>query len=383
MAFGAVWVAWLGFHVQTGGDYPLTFAPPMNALLDGHLGAFFNLLPNDEAGGSVLLRAPGALLGKLLVGSPMAIFRFGALQCLLAAGALGLWLARGMRERGCSTAARVAVVSLCVGVPAILDAILVGHPEEVLGAVLSITAVLLAADDRPALSAVALALAIINKPWALLAIAPTLLAAPRRRGRLGALAAALCGAWFGTAYLAAPGPFVHSLGGLSIVAHPQELWWPLAHLTRDPSVTPGYYLPALITDHAREIAVALMVPLSIPLARRRDRTTGDCLALLALLLLLRCLLDPSNHVYYELPFVLALVAWEARTASAPLLSMLATGLLWLVFGPISANAGHDVQWLAYVAAMVPFIVILARSAAIVPFRDRHRRRRGLPAVAQA
>ena len=126
-----------------------------------------------------------------------------------------------------------------------------------------------------------------------------------------------------------------------------------------------------------------MVPLSIPLARRRDRTTSDCLALLALLLLLRCLLDPSNHVYYELPFVLALVAWEARTASAPLLSMLATGLLWLVFGPISANANQDVQWLAYIAAMVPFIVVLARPAAIVPSRDRHRRRRRLPAVAQA
>jgi hypothetical protein len=362
VAFGAVWVAWLGFHVQTGGDYPLTFAPPMNALLDGHLGAFFNLLPNDGAGGSVLLRAPGALLGKLLDGSEIATFRFGALECTLVSGALGLWLARGMRERGCSTAARAAVVALCVGVPAILDAILVGHPEEVLGAALSVAAVLLAADDRPTLSAVALGLAIINKPWALLAIAPTLLAAPSRRGRLGALAAAICAAWFGTAYFAAPGPFVHSLGGLSVVAHPQELWWPLAHLARDPSVTPGYYLPALITDHARELVVALMVPLSIPLARRRDRTASDCLALLALLLLLRCVLDPSNHVYYELPFVLALVAWEASRASAPLLSMLAIGLVWLVFGPISTYANQDVQWLAYMAAMVPFIALLARPA---------------------
>ena len=288
MAFGAVWVAWLGFHVQTGGDYPVTFAPPMNALLDGHLGAFFNLLPNDGAGGSVLLRAPGAL-----------------------------------------------------------------------------------------------ALAIIDKPWALLAIAPTLLAAPHRRGRLGALAAAICAAWFGTAYVAAPGPFVHSLGGLSIVAHPQELWWPVAHLARDPTVTPGYYLPALITDHARELVIALMVPLSIPLARRRDRTASDCLALLALLLLLRSLLDPSNHVYYELPFVLALVAWEASWASAPLLSLLATGVLWLVFGPISWHQSETVQWLAYIAAMVPFIAVLARSAGIVPSRDCDRRRRGIPAVARA
>jgi hypothetical protein len=383
VAAAAVWVAWLGFRVQTGGDYPLTFAPPMNALLGGHIGAFFNLLPNDGAGGSVLLRAPGALLGQLLAGTQLSIFRFGALECVLAAGALGLWLARGMRDRGCSTAARAAVVALCVGVPAILDAILVGHPEEVLGAVLAVAAVLLAADDRPTLSGIALALAIINKPWALLAIAPTLLAAPRRRGRLGGIAAALCAAWFGAAFAAAPGHFVHSLAGLSIVAHPQELWWPLAHLTRDPTVTPGHYLPALITDHARELAVGLMAPLSVPLALRRDRSTSDCLALLALLLALRCLLDPSNHIYYELPFVLALVAWEASTAPAPVLSLLATGLLWLLFGPIAQHAPADVQWLAYVAATIPFIVILGRAAGIVPSRDRHRGRRRLSAVAQA
>ncbi len=362
MSAGAVWVAWLGFHVQTAGDYPGTFAPSMNALLNGHPGVFFRLLPDDGAGGSVLLRAPGALLGRVLGGTQLASFRFGALECVLVAGALGLWLARTMRAHRRSAAARAAVVALCVGAPAMLDAILVGHPEEVLGAALSVAAVLLAAGERPTLSGIALALAIINKPWALLAIAPTLLAARCGRGRLGAVAAALCTGWFGAAYLAAPEQFVHSLGGLSIVAHPQELWWPLARPAADPAVTPGHYLPALITDHARELAVVLMAPLSIPLALRRDRTASDCLALLALLLLARCLLDPSNHIYYELPFLLALVAWEATSAPAPVLSLLAIALLWLVFGPISAVTSPDGQWLAYMAVMLSLIAVLARPA---------------------
>jgi hypothetical protein len=246
---------------------------------------------------------------------------------------------RAVCVRSASAAARAAVVAVCIGVPAVLDAILVGHPEEVLGAALSVAAVLLAAGERPTLSGALLALAIINKPWALLAIAPTLLAASRRRGRLCAVAVGLCAGWFGAAYLAAPHQFVHSLGGLSVVAHPQELWWPVARLTPDPIVTSGYYLPAPITDHARELVVLLMAPLSIPLVRRRDRTTSECLALLALLFLLRCLLDPSNHVYY-------------------------------------------VQWLAYMAVTVPFIAVLAGPALGWTVRRPHpSSRRATPALA--
>ena len=36
----------------------------------------------------------------------------------------------------------------------------------------------------------------------------------------------------------------------------------------------------------------------------------DALALLTLLLLLRCLLDTWDTSYYPLPFILALLAWE-------------------------------------------------------------------------
>jgi hypothetical protein len=374
---GAIYVAWLGFGVQSMGDYPAMFAPAMRALLAGHLGAFFHVLPEDGAGGSVLLRAPAAVLGKLLVGSQRAEFRFGALESSLALGTLGLWLARGMRAEGRPKVARAAVVGLCVIAPALLDAIFFGHPEEPLGAALCVGAVLIADADRPILAGVVLGLALINKPWGLFAVAPALLAAPRGRLRLAAVAGGIAAGWLATAYLVAPGQFAHSLSALSTVAHPPELWWPLAHLSAPPGVTPTYYLPVFITAHARELVVIVAAGLALALARRSDRTTDDCLALLALAFLVRCLLDPNDHVYYHVPFVVALIAWEARTRGAPVLALLTTGLLWLVFHTVSGVAGLDVQFVAYVAVTVPLAVVLLRPAlgravpAFGPGRHRH------------
>jgi hypothetical protein len=385
VALGAIYVAWLGFRVQTMGDYPTMFAHPMNALLGGHLGAFFGQLPTDGAGGSVLLRAPGTLVGKLLVGTQLARFRFGALECVLAAGGLGLWLARGMRERGRTALAGAAVVGLCVLTPGILDAIFFGHPEEPLGATLCVAAVLLAARDRTTLAGVALGLAIINKPWGAFAIAPALLAAPRGRITLSLVAGSIVAVWSALAYAVAPQHFVHSLSAISVVAHPQELWWPLAHLRRPDGVTPAYFLPSLIADHARELAVAMMLPLSVPLARRERPTVDQCLALLALLLLVRCLLDPSSHIYYHVPFVIALVAWEAhaRTASVPAISLLAVGLLFLAFHTIAGTGSLAAQFVAYVALTVPLVAVLLRPAFGCDSRvssivdDRHRGRQQL------
>src|SRR5207248_1885254 len=95
-------------------------------------------LPYNGAGGSVLLRAPFALMGKLLVGSQLATFRFGALGCLLALGALGVWLAASLRARGASASTCLGVLVVFAGAPALLNAALFGHPEEALGAALCV-----------------------------------------------------------------------------------------------------------------------------------------------------------------------------------------------------------------------------------------------------
>jgi hypothetical protein len=364
VAVGAVWVAWLGFRTQTTGDYQGDYAPAMNALLAGHVGAFFEHLPTNGAGGSLLLRAPAALAGKLLLGGQLAIFRFGALACMIVVGGLGLVLARGMRAAGSQPVARVAVIGLCLAAPAILDAIFFGHPEEPLGAALCVGAVLLAADGRSTLAGVVLGLAVINKPWGVLAIAPVLLAARGGRVRLAVVAGSIGAAWVASAWLASPAHFGRIVLGAStsVVAHPVDLWWPFAHLHTAAGVTPAYFPPRLISDHARELAVLLSIPLSIPLARRPERSVDACLALLALLFLGRCALDPSNHVYYQVPLVIALVAWEARSSGAPVLALLATAAFWLTFHTVSGTGSLNAQYAAYLATVLPLAAVLARPA---------------------
>jgi len=392
---GGAWVAWLGGHPQSLGDYGSEFAPSMNALLGGHLQLFSRLLPTDGAGGSVLLRAPAALLAKLLGGGQLEMFRLGALASELAAGALGLALAKDMRERGAPLVLRAATVALCVLAAAILDVVFFAHPEETLGATLCIAAVLLSGVDRPTLAGVALGCAIINKPWGVLAVAPVLLAGRSglRREGLGALVVIV--PWLVLAYGPSPARVLHAMStasGLAQVAHPAAVWWPLDHAVRQPGIPTYFAPPVFLAAHARELAVLLVIPLSLPLALSRlsglrvsdstrqqragtppaangDRAATDAaLALLALLFLLRCMLDPSDHVYYHLPFVLALLAWESRVTRGPTLALLAAGLLWLVFHTVSGIAGVSAQYAAYLVVTVPFVVLLVGPATVGALR---------------
>jgi hypothetical protein len=88
----------------------------------------------------------------------------------------------------------------------------------------------------------------------------------------------------------------------------------------------------------------------------------QCLALLALLFLIRCLLDPSNHVYYQVPFVVALAAYEVRGGRAPVTALLALAGFWLVFHTISGLGSLDLQFVAYLAVSLPLLMVVARPA---------------------
>jgi hypothetical protein len=104
----------------------------------------------------------------------------------------------------------------------------------------------------------------------------------------------------------------------------------------------------------------------LALAPLANRSTERCLALLALAFLLRCLVDPSDHCYYHLPFIVALAAYESRTRAAPVLALLATGLLWLVFHTVSGVASLQVQFLAYLAVTLPLAAAIL--AGLLPQR---------------
>ncbi len=360
----SLWSAWLGGSWQVaGGDYSTDYAPAMNALLDGRIGVFFANLPTNGAGGSILMRAPFALLGKTLAGDQLAIFRFGTLECLLALGALGLWLAQGMYRRGASPLTCLGAVALFACTPALLEAVFYGHPEEPLGAALCIAAVLLAGSDRPLLAGTLLGAAVVNKPWGVLALGPVLLcASPGQRRRVLLPAGAIVGGWLLSGALVDPARqwlSVHD-AELSLVAHPQDLWWPLAH-------TVGVYPrpPAVVGAHARQLAVALAFASAAALAIRARRTgprlgTECCLALLAFGFALRCMLEPAPHDYYMLPFVVALGAWEARARGSVSISLAAAILLALDFRRFDEFT-PAVPFLLYLAVMLPICALLWRS----------------------
>jgi hypothetical protein len=346
IVFAAVWVAWGGFaSPQTTGDDPVIFAPAFHALLNGHLAGFFDHLPQDGAGGSVLLRLPFAALGHAISAGEPTVFRFGALECELALAVLGFALV-GLqaRERDLHPADWV-LVALLVLAPALLQVVHYGHPEEALGAVLCVGAVLLAGEDRPVWAGVALGLAVINKPWGILAIAPVALALDGgQRWRCALSAGAIVGAWVLTVLIGAPHPS-DALAGLAGPTWPTNVWWPLTTVHVAAGGVHYRALPAPLASTARDIGGLLALAVAIPFLRRPRAV--DCLALLALSFLVRCALDPSNVIYYELPFVVATAAWEARRGRPPLLALLACGGLWLVYHPI-ASSGGGAECAAYV-----------------------------------
>ena len=104
------------------------------------------------------------------------MFRAVAVPCLLAGAVLGVVLAASLLARGAGRGTVAIVVGLCAVNPITLRALDIGHPEELLGAVLCAGAVLAAVRGRSTLAGVLLGLAVANKAWALLAVGPVLLA---------------------------------------------------------------------------------------------------------------------------------------------------------------------------------------------------------------
>ena len=109
-------MAWLGLYGFAWNDYETEARPAFEALMHGHAIEFLRLAP--AYGGSLLERAPFALLPGLWGGGELAVYRMVALPCLLAAAALGIWLVARMRAEGRPTLSRAVVLGLCVANPA-------------------------------------------------------------------------------------------------------------------------------------------------------------------------------------------------------------------------------------------------------------------------
>src|SRR5205807_5716392 len=81
-----------------------------------------------------------------------------------------------------------------------------------------------------------------------------------------------------------------------------QSWWYLV----------GHTLPGWLARSTHPLIVLAAFPLTV-LAYRRGLRAEDALPLLALLFLVRCVLDPVDNYYYHLPLLMALLAWDVQT----------------------------------------------------------------------
>ena len=128
---GCALLAWLGLKSFAWSDYETESRPAFEALVHGHLTAFLQLVP--AYGGSLVERAPFALVPGLWGGGALAVYRAVAAPCLLAGALLGLWPVARMRAEGRPRPVRLLALAICVVNPITVRALEVGHPAYIDG----------------------------------------------------------------------------------------------------------------------------------------------------------------------------------------------------------------------------------------------------------
>jgi hypothetical protein len=357
---------WLAFSNTALGDWGGDAAPAVAALAHGHLSAYLHAAPIMGPFATVV-QAPFWLIG----GDGLAGYQWAAFGCLLSAAGLGWYLAAVSGRRGAPPLFQLLLALLCVVNPLTWEALQMGHPEEILTAALAVGAVAVAVERRAVAAGILLGLAVVSKQWAVLAIFPVLMALPlpRTRIRCGAIGAALVAALSLPALIAAPSAFFETQGNAASggrLATIWSAWYPLTHDTvrHLPGGISGtvHELPGPVQTATHSLIVALVVLLPLALWAWRGRFGlggAEAMALLALLALLRCALDPVDNLYYHAPLLLALLGWDALSPGRLPLRGLAGAAIALLFWRWSEQLGSlELFNAAYV------VVILAAALAI-------------------
>jgi hypothetical protein len=350
--------------------------PSIDALSHGDLREFFAEQP-PMGSFSLLLRTPPAVVSNLADGNDLVVYRSGVFICVLAAGLLAVFLAMSMIRRGRPWTIWALVAAAIVVNPLTYQVAYWGHPEEVLAAALTVGALIASGRRRWLLGGLMLGAALATKQWAALAVVPALIAAPAgTRVRLALTASALAAALTVPMLAADPDRFqaaqemVSSASSYTNTVTATNLWWPFASKSTDEGID-GFGQTTTITQyslpddvgrvlHLGVIAVALA--LSLLYARRRGRgNPDDVLQLVALLFLLRCVLDPLTFSYHHVPFLIALISFEALRRPVPVLSAVAIGAL-LLMNEVVVPLGEPVLINAfYLAWTIPLAGAMALS----------------------
>jgi hypothetical protein len=359
----------LAYANSSTGDYPYDAENAVRLLLHGHIEAAFAGQPLMGSL-SIVVRLPFAALAEASGGGGLATYRLGCVPCLFVLGLAGLELGRAMMRAGTGRGAAVAAGAVCLANPLTWEALRLGHPEELLGAGLVLLAALYAVEDRASACAIALGLALATKQWAAIAVVPVLAAASGRRVRIGAVALAIAALLTLPAIAGNARGFYESNRSAAWSGHRVYPWnavYPLAP-SEDRAITVGgktevvtvREVPTWVAQVLHPAIVLLAIPLTGAALLVRRRLAGpDVFALLALLFLLRCLLDPVDNAYYHVPFVVSLAFWEGLARRrAPLYALLASAAIYFAIYKAHMTDSIDARNAIYLLATLPFGLLL-------------------------
>jgi hypothetical protein len=375
--------AWLASTISATGEWDTDTWPRIQALTNGNVTEFFRV---ESRMGPLapVVQAPFAAISG---GGALVAYRWSAFACLLAAGLLGLYLAHLARRRGVPTLGQALIAGLCLFNPLTFEALDMGHPEELLTAALAVAAIATASEGHRYRAALLLGLAVCSKQWAVIAILPVLMALPSSRIRVALISGAIVAILTVPGLIAAPDTFSEVHGAAASagrIVSPCNVWYPAAEVTSEhyeigsTSFTAEVHRSPPLAgslSHPLIVFLAFGLPVALALWRGGFRLSGpDAMALLALLALLRCALDPVDNLYYHVPLLLALLGWDALDAERLPLRALAGTAIALLFWQWSHNLS-DIQLfnLAYVtvavAAGVSIALTLGRRNRRLRWRD--------------
>jgi hypothetical protein len=349
-------------------------APAIDALSSGKVHDFFAEQP-PMGSFSLLVRTPLVAGAKALgIHRELVLYRLGSFVCLLGLGLLAVWLTAAMWRAGRPRMACFIVPAAILVNPLTYAALDFGHPEELLGAALCVGAVLAAARGRGVAAGLLLGCALATKQWAALAVLPVFLAAPRgTRLRLAGAAVGSAALLFVPMLAAAPGRFwlaQKSVGIATTFQHTvtaSNVWFPFAHGTTAPTITPNgtvittqYSLPSALGHLTHPLVILFALGACVLYARRRRGAVAEeALLLVALLMLVRCILDPLTYSYHHAPFLMALIAYEALRRRIPVLSAFAIAAISLMTYAIAPLKDAGLVNAFYLSWSLPLAAVLA------------------------
>jgi Glycosyltransferase family 87 len=350
--------------------------PSIEALSEGDLHGFFASQP-PMGSFSLLVRTPPAIVANLAGGDDLAVYRSGVFICVLAAGLLAVFLAAAMIRAGRPWTVWALLAAACVVNPLTYQAAYWGHPEEVLGAVLAVGAVIAAGRRHWLVAGLMLGAAVTTKQWAALAALPVLIAAPAgTRVRLALTCAALAAALTLPMVAGDPGRFRAAQDNVSVKSSylhtvtASNVWWSFASESFGEGLDvyghrkaiQQYSLPNSVGRSLHLGVIGVAVLLSLLYARRRGRgNPDDLLQLVALILLLRCMLDPLTFSYHHTPFLVALISFEALRRRIPVLSAYSIAALLTMNELIVPTGNAGLVNAFYLAWTIPLAAVMALS----------------------